>query len=143
MKRHEQLIIQERRSKNIIKKALRSAIRKLTKEQLKVFILYMKIEKNRTGYETCTPEKMRCQLTNIINVSLSHDNLCFSFHGSYGDGLSVALPPKFLDNAEGRKSGVDMMKRKINERADLKRERDIRELKVLAKRYPEILKEKQ
>lgn len=111
MKRHEQLIIQGMRNTRRIKAALRCAVRKLTAEQLKVFIQYMKKEKNRGGYETCTPWKMVQQLAYVISVSLGSNVIHFSFRGSYGDPTSLNLPISFLDNAKGRQAAVDRLKR--------------------------------
>lgn len=141
MKRHEQLIIQDRRNKRKIKNALRDAVRKLTDDQLTVFIKYMMTHKNRRGYITCTPAKMERQLTNINNASITTSNIHFSFWGSYGDSLGMDLPARFIDNAEGRQAAVDQLIREMNEYAELRRERDIQELRSLAKRFPEIVKE--
>ena len=141
MKRHEQLIAQDKRNTRRIEKALRDAVRELTGEQLEVFIEYMRTIKSRTGYITCTPMKMRCQLGRISNVSISGLNLGFVFRGSYGDALRMALPIVFLDNAKGRQAAVAGLQRQLDERADILTQRDIRELRALAKRYPKITKE--
>lgn len=141
MKRHEQLIIQDRRNKRKIKNALRDAVRKLTDDQLTVFIKYMMTHKNRMGYITCTPAKMERQLTHINNASITTFNIHFSFRGSYGDSLGMDLPARFIDNAEGRQAAVDQLIREMNEYAELRREGDIQELRSLAKRFPEIARE--
>lgn len=141
MKRHEQLIIQDRRNTQRIERALRDAVNRLTNDQLKVFIEYMKTYRKRMGYETCTTMKMRGQLRRVSNVSLSSSNIHFVFRGSYGDALRMTLPARFLDNAQGRQAGVDWLKREMKDHAEQRKHRHIRELKVLAKRYPKIVKE--
>lgn len=141
MKRHEQLVIQNQRNNRKIQKAVCDAVNKLTGTQLKVFIQYMKTHKNRMGYETCTPMKMRSQLRRINDISISTHYIRFIFRGSYGDSTGITLPVQFLDNVQGRQAAVDWMKQEMKEKAEIKAIQEIKELRILVRKYPKISKE--